>query len=187
MISSTAMASFDWLVRQSLQETCRPGGECEISLRARALSEPDPAETDLLLLNISSYQFRLMSLFHFCPDQAWRAQLGSILRSPDAVAEHAMQDAHGELANMVCGAINRTLAREFRHVGMSTPLRLDPGCLGHFPMLNPDQVWTYAIDFGSGGRFALSICLFLNQGESLDFRLDQHAAEEESAGELELF
>jgi hypothetical protein len=189
MISPRALESIDRLVCRSLQETCRDaaGEPCAVSLAARTLQQADATVTDVQLLNISSYHFRLVFLFYFNREPALGEQLASILHSPGQLADQALMDAHGELANRVCGAVNRTLASCFTHVGMSTPLPLELECLRHFDILQPEQVWTYAVDFSNQARMHLSVCLFPHAGEDLDFHLDLRVTEQEPSGELELF
>ncbi|OHX17009.1 hypothetical protein [Chromobacterium sphagni] len=184
MISAAAAESLDLICRQALLDSC---GACMVHALGQAMPKADPAANELILLNISSYHFRFAMLFHFDDSPALRAQLASWTRSHAPLDRHALRDAHGEMANLISGAVNRSLCVPFRHVGMSTPLGLGGGCLRHIDMLGAALRRGYEVEMAEGARFWMTTCLYLSTGASLDFRYRPPMLVEESAGELELF
>ncbi len=154
---------------------------------ADVIEEPDLSRLDanqVVLLTISSYQFRLIMLIHFSADAKTYAHFDSINKlAATEMGEQAFIDAISECANMCCGNMNRDLARVFTHVGMSTPNIIDRRCVDYLERLGDGYQRHYRLQQPDGPNFGVSICL--NAFAPLDFALD--VAEAEETGELEMF
>ena len=187
MISAAAVESLERICEQALRDGCGGDGSCVVSAMGEQLPRLEAVGDELILLNISSYHFRFAMLFQFQDDAAMKDRLARWGRSGAPLTAAALRDAHGELANMVCGAVNRALCAVFRHVGMSTPLGVGASCLLHLELLNSALRRSWRVDMGGGAHFWLTACLTLSRGASLDFRYQPPAVAEESVGELELF
>jgi hypothetical protein len=182
MIGPAAVQALDELVRQALRETCGDARLAAVSVADLAAGDG----MDPVLLHISSYQFRLTTLLCLEDSPAFHARLGTLLNSPVPLEGASFADGCGELANRVCGAINRSLARAFHHVGMSTPLSLSRHCLLHLDLLRADHICGYDVRLDADAGFRLVCCLTLTQSGVFDFTFD--ASEQDAGvGELELF
>lgn len=147
---------------------------CEIS--------PRPAEaaqgSDMVVLTISSMQFRLLLLLHYEDDEATRQYyVGDAQRS---LAETFM-----EFANLCCGAMNHRLVEHFPDLGMSTPYGLSSECLPYLHELKPAYVSTYALTLDGTVRLGATLCVCSQT--ALDFVVADMEAVSESTGEMELF
>jgi hypothetical protein len=151
-----------------------PQHGCEIS--------PRPAESTLgahmVVLTISSMQFRLLLLLHFEDDEATRQYY---LRD----TQGALTEIFMEFANLCCGAMNQQLVEHFPDLGMSTPYALSSECLPWLRELKPDYVSTYALTLDNSVRLGATLCVCSQT--SLDFVAANVEMVSESAGELELF
>ncbi|QEL56016.1 hypothetical protein [Chromobacterium paludis] len=189
MISAAAVESLERICEQALREGCGAGegGPCALKPLGERLPMPEGEGGELILLNIASYQFRLAMLFQFEDDAAMKDWLARWVRSGAPLTAAALRDAHGELANRICGAVNRALCAVFRHVGMSTPLGVGASSLRHLELLNSALRRSWRVEMDGGAHFWLTACLSLSKGASLDFRYQPPSPEEQGVGELELF
>lgn len=135
-------------------------------------------EANIFVLTISSYLFRLLTVFHVDPEGATAAYFCR------GEAGQTFQEAFGEVGNLCCGAMNRELGKHFLHTGMSTPNMLGRGCVVHLNELKPDYVSRHAITINGGIVMHVTLCLCAYA--PIDFRVDP-AAEIEETGALELF
>ncbi|MFP6561177.1 hypothetical protein WJ542_23145 [Paraburkholderia sp. B3] len=150
---------------------------CEIS--------PRPAEAaqgeHVVVLTISSMQFRLLLLLHFEDDEATRqyylGHVGDVQRS--------LTECFMEFGNLCCGAMNQQLVNHFPDLGMSTPYALSSACLPYLHELKPDYVSTYALTLDGSVRLGATLCVCSQT--PLDFVAAQTETASEGAGELELF
>jgi hypothetical protein len=131
---------------------------------------------DLLLITISSFVFRLITIFEVCNDAATRnyyaGDTGASLDEPFA-----------EVANLCCGALNRELACRFRHLAMSIPYRLDASCLAFLDVLNPRFRASYDIEINNSARVRVTLCMCCDT--PVEYSPTVQAAHE--AGALEMF
>ncbi|TDR81614.1 hypothetical protein [Paludibacterium purpuratum] len=187
MIASTSAEALDQLYLQALHDNCpdEQGAASRVTVLGDKLPVIDRQE--LILLNISSYHFRLVNWLYFDDSAALRSSLARLLRSPVPLSGSALADAHGEMANMICGSVNRGLCNAFHHVGMSTPLALERQCLAHFDMLKPALKRSYQVSFSDDARFWLTSSLHLTPGASFEFHYQRPTVPADSVGELELF
>lgn len=179
MIGREASKALDALYRQALSETC---GAVQV-----AASKVDEIDTDPVLLSIASYQFRLATLLCLEDTPPMRQLLTRLLRSPVVLEGAAFADGRAELTNMICGAVNRGLARAFHHVGMSTPLSVSRTCLEHLDLLQAAYSGAYRVQCDEAG-FDLLLCLSLTRDGAFDFVFSPETAHDDAGvGELELF
>mgnify|MGYP001172379632 FL=1 len=133
---------------------------------------------DIVVLTISSYLFRLLTIFHVNPDKATAAYFVK----PDS--ERQFHEVFGEHGNLCVGAMNRDLGNHFLHLGMSTPYALESKCAPFISELKPAYVSHHRI--GINADISLHATLCLCAYKPLDFRIDTSCQDEET-GELELF
>ena len=139
----------------------------------------EPPERYLFVLTISSYLFRVMTIFHVADDRRTRDYFSQQGTGP------ALDEAFGEVANLCCGAMNRDLGNYFSHLGMSTPFVLDRQCIPFFmPVLKPAYVSQHKAVINGDVTVHATLCV--SAYATLDFRVDT-SVEEESTGELEMF
>ncbi|BEV71577.1 MULTISPECIES: hypothetical protein [unclassified Paludibacterium] len=189
MITAATRTSLDQLYQQALQDGCRVdlSDSCVVTSCDPAQQIATAPGQALILLNISSYQFRLLHLFHFEDSEEMACCLGRLLRSAEPPRGQDLLDAYGEVANMICGAVNRALCVPFHHVGMSTPLILGSACLRHLDMLSLSLQRHYQAQIGPGCHLSLTVGLMLTPGSQFDYQFERQHALEEQAGELALF
>jgi hypothetical protein len=135
-------------------------------------------EPNIFVLTISSYLFRLLTVFHVDPEGV----TANYFSKGDA--GKTFQEVFGEIGNLCCGAVNRELGKHFLHTGMSTPNMLGRGCVTDLNELKPDYVSRHRISIND--RVAMHATLCLCAYAPIDFRVDTSAAAEET-GALELF
>jgi hypothetical protein len=154
-----------------------PHHDCEISARPAEAAQGE----HVVVLTISSMQFRLLLLLHFEDDDVTRqyylGHMGDVQRS--------LTECFMEFANLCCGAMNQQLVNHFPDLGMSTPYALSSACLPYLRELKPDYVSTYALTLDGSVRLGATLCVCSQT--SLDFVATQVETASESAGELELF
>lgn len=132
----------------------------------------------IVVLTVTSYLFRLLTLFHVGGD-------------PETVAYFTRNDAQkpfaevfSEVGNLCCGAINRELGRHFPHTGMSTPYVLASRCLSFLDDLRPSYVAHHRLSINRDIVLHATQCLCAYA--PLDFSHDE-AAVSEASGVLEFF
>ncbi|NMM01225.1 hypothetical protein HHL24_25200 [Paraburkholderia sp. RP-4-7] len=179
MITGHAKESFERIFRKAAQARLPldSGDTCEIAPLAEA-GTGATADTQVVVLTISSIVFRLLLILHFDENDSTR---NYYLKEAD---ERPFQEAFLEICNLCCGAMNQELLRYFPDLGMSTPYVLSARCLGHLPELKPGLLASYSITLNGSVQLAATICVCAHA--PIDFVADTSAIEETS-GELELF
>ncbi len=186
MFTTGAITAISQLFENALAEHSRSTPEDDIRVERAQVSTSDAGH--LVVLNISSYLFRIVAVFEFGTDPASCAHLARLTRSPAAQLEgQALHDACSELVNMICGAVNRNLCTGFRHVGMSTPFVLERNCRDYLSGISPDEIVALAVSVNSQMQFGLTLCFCPDRSAQVDFVLPRLVEEDTSAGELELF
>jgi hypothetical protein len=135
-----------------------------------------PGES-VLVITTSSFAFRLLTLFQVPATQENRQYYGG---APDA----KMEITFAEIANLCCGALNRELAHDFPHLGMSIPFALAAQCLSNLDELKPQFVSRHGITINGSVRLEATLCICCSAPVQLAARSEAMAA---STGELELF
>lgn len=190
MITINATTAIERLFEKSVHENalCSPEEHCLVTRHGGATPPGADAKNPLVVLNISSYLFRIVALFEFNTDAAMVERLARITRSPNQkLAGQAQLDAYAELANMICGSVNRSLCQQFRHAGISTPYFLENSCSQYLAMLKPAQTQMFEVSINAALWFKLAVCTCVADDAMLDFSLDESVQLESQSGELELF
>lgn len=190
MISQTAKTGIEWLFEKAVRANSISSAGDTCVLTKLPVDKPLSSNTNqqLVVLTISTYLFRIVTLFQFNDDAPTNEHMALMTRSqtPDLDAQ-ALSDAYAELVNMVCGAVNRGLGVPFPHIGMSTPYVLESSCADYTAALEPECLQRYEVAINDSVRFNLTYCVCAGADTSLDFRIDTYEVQEESTGELELF
>lgn len=188
MITATAASSIAWLFEESVRSnSAGKEDHCAIAMPSSLTPLPTP-EANLVVLNISSYLFRIVALIEFDNHPQTIRHLAKMLRRPTIELDgHARHDAYAEFLNMICGTVNRQLSTQFRHVGMSTPFFINAACADYLPTLKPAATKPFEITINQQTRFNLTVCTCVAKGKALDFNIDRNTQQDVSTGELELF
>jgi hypothetical protein len=150
----------------------------QISIQdSEMLFHADPGQA-ILLITISSFTFRLLTIFQIAEAPALSAYYVR------GAAGRSLQEAFAEVANMCCGAINRQLALTWPHLAMSIPQILDTRCLAFVNDLRPQYLSQYALSINEAVKLRATLCLCCSA--PVEFAALASEAQE-SSGELELF
>jgi hypothetical protein len=166
---------FDKAVRKSL--ILNSGDVCDIEPLAEGKGA-DLQDKDIFVLTISSFLFRVLTIFHIGEDLETRNYFFN------NAAEKSFEEVFSEICNLCCGAMNQELLRYFPHLGMSTPYMLNGRCLPFLNELKPGYLSYHAITINGAVRLHATICVCAYA--PIDFAVDQTAVADTS-GELELF
>ena len=135
-------------------------------------------EKKIIVLTISSFLFRLLTIVHINEDSATTAYFKK------EASDKSLAEVVSEIGNLCCGAINRELLRHFGHLGMSTPYVLGRESMAFLKELKPGHIAAYAITINDVVPMHVTLCLCENA--PIDFVVDTSSSEEET-GALELF
>ncbi len=175
MISVNASTAIEKLFENAVHENafCTPEEHCVVARHGGVIQLGADPKNPLVVLNISSYIFRIVALFEFDTDSAMVERLARITRSRDKqLVGQALLDAYAELANMICGTVNRSLCQQFRHAGMSTPYVLENSCSQYLAMLKPAQTQQFEVAINASRWFKLAVCTCVANDTTLDFSLN---------------
>ena len=179
MISDQARRTIDEVFARSVRATLamdRGADRLEVTpLESAALMVPGPSKR-LVVLTIASYLFRLTTVFALPDDRSTRSYFSRGNR------EEALDEIFSELGNLCCGAMNRELGGHFPHLGMSTPVVLDAGCLSFIDALKAQHVVSHNVRINDAVALTATLCL--RAYGPLDFRVNAQDVAE--AGVLEL-
>lgn len=180
-LSEAACRSFTTLFTRAVERHLALSPEDRI--RVDVLSpgtRDDPPEPDIVLLTISGFSFKLLTLFHIDPGAA---TLQAYFRKP--ALELGMGDVFPELANLCCGAISRDLGLHFSHLGMSTPYTLHRQCAPFLAVLRPAFIQRFRIGINDSVTLHATLCVVAYV--PLDFAARTAEVAVEATGELEFF
>lgn len=184
MISQRAQDGLDYTMINALKEALTAPGDnkCDVEIVSDLSGSKDKK---VIVLTITSYMFRAMTLIYYTMNKATRQHLARINRAevPD-MDDTAFIDVICECGNICCGAVNRALAQHFPHIGMSTPNILDNDSANYLNALHPNYVrhFKVRVDDNLTMHATLCFCAFAD----VDFAVDM-VQTEESNGELEMF
>ncbi|HEY8084891.1 MAG TPA: hypothetical protein VIE69_04740 [Methylophilaceae bacterium] len=190
MISENAATAIRNLFEQSLREHSTSGAEdqCLITTSAEAAPYETEGMHQVVVLNISSYAFRIVILFRFNEDAATAAHLAKISHGiGKALDGQALLDAYSEFVNLICGKVNRDLGKAIFHSGLSTPFFLESTCAQYLSVLKPTYTHLIEAVVNDNVNFSLTVCVCTAPDVSIDFQMDQSAKVETTTGEMELF
>jgi hypothetical protein len=150
---------------------------CEI------MAEPSEATaavgTDpLLVITISSFAFRLMTLFHVVDNDANRAYF------VPAGAGCTLQEGFAEVANLCSGALSREMSPIFPHMAMSIPSRLNAQCIDSLAQLKPEHTSRHTIAINNTVQVTVTLCMCCSAPVDIPVTIAQQQA---ASGELEIF
>jgi len=161
-------------LRSSL--TRAPGDVCAIApAGGRELREH--ADGKILVVTISSFVFRLLTLFQVAANPATREYYVS-------TAGQTLEEAFREVANLCCGALNRELSQHIPHLAMSIPYTLGNQCIALLDELQPQYVSSSAITINDTVKLQVTLCMCCSA--PVEFTASP-VVMEHSSGELELF
>jgi len=179
MITEHARQSLDRIFQKAAKSRLivDAADTCDI----RQLTDGDlPAvrEKSMVVLTISSIQFRLLVILHVDETPA----IGSYFcrNAPDK----SFDEIFFEIANLCCGAINQDMQRYFPDLGMSTPYGLSGRCAAFLSELRPGHVARYAVTINRTVHLSATLCIC--ESGRIDFTYEE-PADQEVSGELELF
>jgi hypothetical protein len=153
------------------------GDLCEIApagVGGDAVMKHSPS---VLLITLSSFLFRLVTVFQMAEDAETR---GYFLSGSEA---GRLEDNFAEQANMLCGALSRELTAQFRHLAMSIPYRLESQVTGFLQELQPQHQVGFDVTINHLARLRVVLCLICSR--PIEFTCDPGVSH--SGGELELF
>lgn len=184
MISQRAQAAFDHIVVNALRSALSaPDAEpCTVDAidDARQITEKK-----VVLLTVSSYVFRVITMVYFTLNADTRQHFAAINRTDAAdMSDADFLDVISECGNIFCGAFNRELAQHYPHLGMSTPNVLDRPCMDYLKTLSPGYVKHFKV--GVNDRLTMHASLCVCDFAPIDFQVDTTKVEE-THGELEMF
>lgn len=184
MISANAKEGFDYMLTAAVKSSflASPEDTCDV----RVIEDTgDIKEKQVVILTVSSYLFRVLTLVHFTLNQPMKEHLASINRAPvEGMETQDFLDVISECGNICCGALNRELGKFYPHIGMSTPNLLDRNCLDYLQTLHAGYVKHFEVRINDSITMHASLCVC--DYADLDFVVDKTESTEEN-GELEMF
>lgn len=184
MISQQAQVGFEFFVTNALKAAVVSSSDDRVDVTVLDDSS-EIQEERMVLLTVSSYLFRAITMMSFTLDAGTRRHLAAIHRStPEAMTEADYLDVIGEVGNIFCGALNRDLSHHFPYLGMSTPNVLERQCIDHLDELDASYIRYFRVVVNDEVTFHASLCVC--DFADIDFQADTSVVEE-SHGELELF
>lgn len=184
MISNRARGSFDQMLMLGIKASM--GGKtpetCEVEIVATL---KDIRETNVVMLTVASFLFRMSVLVYFSSDDATRAHFAAVNSvDPAEMNDQSFLDAIRECGNICCGTLNRELARVYPHVAMSTPNIIQRECVNHLESLNGGHLQHFRATTDTGKQFHVTLCV----REYADIDFEWAVVEETTAaGEMEFF
>jgi len=184
MISNRAQSSFDQMLTLGIKASM--GGStpenCEVEVVANL---KDIRETNVVMLTVASFLFRISVLIYFSSDDATRGHFARVNNvDPLEMNDQAFFDAIRECGNICCGTLNRELARVYPHVAMSTPNIIERECVNHLESLNVGHLQHFRATTDSDKSFYVTLCV----RDYADIDFEWAVAEDTTAaGEMEFF
>ena len=179
MLTQHAKQGIEYLFIRSAKANLviNPDDRCDVVQAMESDVRKSP-EKNILVLTISSFLFRLLTIFHINESASAISYFGM-----NASAEN-FADIFAEHGNMCCGAINRELADYFPYLGMSTPYMLSSECVSFLREMNPEFLCDYIISINESIRVRATLCMKVYG--TVDFSVNTSAVAAPT-GELELF
>lgn len=187
MISAAASISIERLLETSVRDHAGAHGRAQGQVLWVG-ADRSGRKKHAVALSLSTYLFRMVLFFGFDDDPGTLHGLGAI--SPGTkgpLTGQQLPDVISEMANVICGEINRGMAQRFPHAALSTPIVLEGSCADYTDLLAPTRVWRADVVVGGKALYALTACLCVDRGTELDFDLTPVDQDATATGELELF
>lgn len=187
MVTQDARNGFDSLLNLCLHESLRTEEHKNWTLRG-VTDDDEISGSEVYMLTISSYEFRIFLILHFTNDQKVRNYVASAIKvAPENLNEQRLYDYLGEVGNAFCGVYKRELGKYFPHLGMSTPNRLVSASLKHLDSWNFDH--SYHLKAGAGEDLKFYGSVYVSAYGDLDFRVKNTNSinDDVQTGALEMF
>ena len=142
---------------------------------------PDPGVKlgpKLLMVTISSFVFRLVTVFQVSHEQP-------TIDYYAGAAQGTLDEVFAEVANMCCGALGRELSAQFKHLAMSIPYGLESQCTAFLQELAPRFQASYDITINDTARIRVTLCMCCNR--AVEFTPAAAVEVNHGGGELEMF
>lgn len=181
MISEQAKQGIDYIFAKSAKASLvlDQGDDCSINALPGGKCEAF-REKDIVVLTISSFLFRVLTIFHIGEDQETR----NYFLKKTANKSKPFSEVFSEVGNLCSGKMNHELLRYFPHLGMSTPYTLSSRCLPFLSELNPGYLSRHDIKINGSAHLQATICMC--GYAPVDFTVDKSEVVDET-GALELF
>ena len=153
------------------------GDACEIG-PIRSGQPSQQCGDKVLVITISSFAFRLTTIFHIADCEASRAYYCN------GAVDRGLDEAFAEVVNLFCGSLSRTLAPSFPHLAMSIPYTLNSKCMEFLAELRPRYLSSYLITINDSVRIRATLCMHCSA--EVEIALPAATAQDNS-GALELF
>jgi hypothetical protein len=128
------------------------------------------------MITVASFKFKLLIIFRVPISQ------GAENYYRKASCELGFHDVFPEICNLCGGAVNRELARQFEHLGLSTPNEVEAECFEHLAVLRPSTLSRHTVTINQ----IVSFDVFLAMVAYAPVEIVFPAPENHVAGELEL-
>ena len=139
MISEQAKEGVEFIFMKAAKSNLALGEDAVVEIQpVTDMTVTEFPEQTVIVLTISSFLFRLLTIFHIDDTQELKDYF---TRGSN---ERSLVEALSEIGNLCCGAMNRDLLNYFPHLGMSTPYALDSKCMSFIDELKPGFVGGYA-------------------------------------------
>jgi hypothetical protein len=150
---------------------------CDVKAAKGAESDLQ-TDSPLLLITISSFVFRLVTIFQISGNEATQQYYTG------SGAADTAEETFTELVNLCCGALSRELAAQFKHLAMSIPYRLEASSLKFLGELKAGLISTYDITINDTAQLRATLCM----SASRPIELSAPAPEvSHTGGALEMF
>ena len=176
LISDRSRASLDDIfVRAARSNLVMDAGD-PISVTPARSRHAEADQSGLYIITIASFQFRLLIAIDL-PDTPAVVEYYS--KASSNLGPH---DVFPEVCNMCGGAVNRELARQFKHLGMSTPNLVERHCIEFLAVLRPVHTSSFDVVINDAVRLhaVIGLCVYT------PVDILPQPPEEEAAGILEL-
>jgi len=142
-------------------------------------------ETNLVVVTVASFLFRLSIFIYFTPDEATRRHfVPGDSEDPATTTDQIFFDAIRECGNICCGTLNRELVSVFPHVAMSTPNIVERECGNHLESLNGGHLQHFRALTEDGKQFFATLCVRDYANVDFEWVMAEVATE---SGEMEFF
>lgn len=184
MISNRAQNSFDQMLTLGIKSSM--GGSTPETCEVEVISNlKDIRETNVVMLTVASFLFRLSIMIYFSSDDATKSHFARLNNvAPADMNDQGFLDAIRECGNICCGTLNRELAGVYPHVAMSTPNIIERECVNHLESLNGGHLQHFRATTEEGKQFYVTLCV--RDYADVDFEWTM-VEDTTAAGEMEFF
>ena len=179
MLSAQTAKNLSDAFQRSVQTTLvrNAGDTCLIHPSGGPTPEKNAA-AKLLMITLSSFSFRLVTVFRIPQEQRTRDYY-------TAGAKNTLDEVFAEVANMCCGAFGRELSAQFKHLAMSVPYGLEAHCLDFLATLQPCFQASFDVTINDAARIWTTLCMCCRH--PVEFTPAAAVETSHAGGELQLF